>query len=361
MNNKEKLYLAKSATTLSEDQRNMIANFIKKNPAGAPKGDTDLGDPNSAVIKNYRYNTGRKGNDSGMNQRLSHQADIERMEDIKNPTWEQRHKLMNAKAPWNPINRYATTGGYGQGVNLGQKMREKSYDGGKEVTMGSMLKNAPGTAFELAAGGIDEIHQSGVMDPTPALEGLAGIPLDVVRGADMYMQGAGGAGYQERDWLKDKPSFVGGVKQLGTSMYNKPGETAMELLTGRGSFWNVMGGAGTLGRLGKGSGAARASSVAAPARVPTPPPATGLGRLGHAGKKTVGWGGNKVKDQLNLNLGGTNRLANPKSKLHQVGHTTKNTAKEILLDQEIGDANWDTGSESGGLSSNTSIPDTPTI
>lgn len=328
----------------------MLANFIKKKPqGGASKGDAafkgdaaSLGDPNSAVIKNYRYNTGRKGNDSGMNQRLSHQAKIERMEQVENPTFKQQRELMNAKAPWNPINRYATTGGYGQGVNLGQRFGEKQWDGGKEVTMGSMLKNAPGAAFELAAGGAKELFgEGGVANPVPALKGIAGIPLDVGRAADAFMQGASQSGYREPEWSKNSPSFVGGIAHLGKALYNDPGDTIAELALGEGAAFNLLGGAGALGKLGAGGRFARAGSVPkvpavpkAPAvpKVATPPPATGaLGQLGSFAK-------NQVKGALGVdNFGKTNRMINPANRAQQIARTGTRTAKDLYQSQGLND------------------------
>ena len=298
MNNKEKLYLAKVANNLTDDQRNAVINFMRSGPTTPNTSGT--GSPSAQ--QNYaRYHTNRMGNDFGMNQRLYHQAEIERLQNIENPTFKQQRELINAKGHWNPINRYATTGGYGQGgaARLG----------------------------ELGHAGAQAAKEIGnFANPVPAVKGIGenivGAGLDVVRGADMMAQGAAGGGYQEREWLKNKPSFVGGMTALGKAFIDDPGGTAKELAVGEGALYNWFGGAGVLGK------ARRRAPDPAPT-APTPAPTRSFAQ--NAANYVKG----EVAGSLNLDHKGSNRLATPRSKTHQFASTAGKTGKELYESQSL--------------------------
>jgi hypothetical protein len=244
MNNKEKLYLAKSAMT--EDNKNHLSSWIRggTQPQSPAASKADITGPSYTPT----INNGFSGKSSQAPTRYNRN-----FQNKQNPNLQTHGNFGNAVMA-NPVGRGSVAGlndllstkQWGEAAStLGNKT--KQFVQGESGLVDWMNNQGPSDYQEGDYGAGDLLN---TMNPRPLVDGALGIGYDIATGADAFRQGAAGGGYTRPEWSKEGPSFVGGVGALGTSMYNDPLGTLGSMATGEGAAFNFMGGAGAVGKGG---------------------------------------------------------------------------------------------------------------
>ena len=245
MNNKEKLYLAKSAMT--EDSKSQLQNWIRGVPqqqSPAPSMSDMTGPSYTPTINNGFTGTSSQGptryKRNFQNDRLSHLQTHGNFGNalMANPVGRGNTKALNTflnPKEWESIGNTA--------LDKGKKLIK-----GESTGLVDWMNDQGPTDFMEGDFGAGSILNTA--NPRPLIDGVIGMGYDAATFTDMMAQGAAGGGYERPEWSKNGPSFVGGIGNLGKSLYHDPLGTLKSVAVGEGSLYNVLGGASTVGKLG---------------------------------------------------------------------------------------------------------------